>query len=175
MRPTYSLVRQYLEMLIYVFVAVWLSISKGHSFFMSNPSTALASKKTESYYTWLPVHVFLKDPPYQISSQDPTKHSSVINIPGARHCIKVTFSLFSLGRSQKNCADVLFFHQTRFIACLQWKALWFNTSVPSKDSSKIPYFPDFIIRSGCFTLHLLWGLLYLHWMPNQTHFLWVQL
>ena len=54
---------------------------------------------------------------------------------------------------RKKCADILFFHQTRFIACLQWKALWFNTSVSSKDSSKIPYFPDFIMRSGCSTLY----------------------
>lgn len=26
---------------------------------------------------------------------------------------------------------------------------------------KFPYFPDFIMRSGCFPLYLLWGLLYL--------------
>ena len=52
-------------------------------------------------------------------------------------------------KSEKNMQTYCFFHQTRVIACFQWKALWFNTSVPSKDLSKIPYFPDFIMRSGC--------------------------
>ena len=77
---------------------------------MSNPPIALASKKTESYYTWLPVHVFLKDPPYQLSSQVPTKHSSVTNIPGARHYIKVTFFLLPFGKkSEKNVQTYCFF------------------------------------------------------------------
>ena len=76
---------------------------------MSNPPIALASKKTETYYIWSPVHVFFKDPPYQLSSQVPTKHSSVTNIPGARHYIKVTFFLFPLGRSQKKmCRRIVF-------------------------------------------------------------------
>ena len=75
---------------------------------MSNPPIALASKKTESYYTWLPVHVFLKDPPYQLSSQVPTKHSSVTNIPGARHYIKVIFVFFGK-KSEKNVQTYCFF------------------------------------------------------------------
>lgn len=128
-------------------------------------------KKIETYYIWLPVHVFLKDPPYQLSSQVPTKHSSVTNIPGARHYIKVTFFLFSLGRSQKKCVRRIVFSPDKIYSMSSMEgSLVF--SVPSKDSSKIPYFPDFIMRSGCFPLYLLWGLLYLHWMPNQTPFPW---
>lgn len=79
---------------------------------MSVPPIALASNKnTETYYihVWLPVHVCIRDPPYQLSSQVPTKHSSVTNIPGARHHIKVTFFLFPLGRSQrKMCRRIVF-------------------------------------------------------------------
>ena len=149
-----------------------MSISKDYSFFMSNPPIALASKKTETYCIWLPAHVsethlinFL------LKSQPNTPPSPIYLVPDTTS--KLPSFCFLWEEVRKKCADILFFHQTRFIACLQWKALWFKTSVPSKDSSKIPYFPDFIMRSGCFPLYLLWGLLHLHWMPNQTHFLWV--
>ena len=149
-----------------------MSISKDYSFFMSNPPIALASKKTETYCIWLPAHVsethlinFL------LKSQPNTPPSPIYLVPDTTS--KLPSFCFLWKEVRKKCADILFFHQTRFIACLQWKAFWFKTSVPSKDSSKIPYFPDFIMRSGCFPLYLSWGLLHLHWMPNQTHFLWV--
>ena len=149
-----------------------MSISKDYSFFMSNPPIALASKKTETYCIWLPAHVsethlinFL------LKSQPNTPPSPIYLVPDTTS--KLPSFCFLWKEVRKKCADILFFRQTRFIACLQWKAFWFKTSVPSKDSSKIPYFPDFIMRSGCFSLYLSWGLLHLHWMPNQTHFLWV--
>lgn len=129
---------------------------------MSNPHIALASKKTETYYIWLPVHeleTHLIN--FLLKSQPNTPPSPIYLVPDTTS--KLPSFCFLWEEVRKKCAEVLFFHQTRFIACLQWKALWFNTSVPSKDSSKIPYFPYFIIRSGCLTpLYLLWGLLYLH-------------
>ena len=119
---------------------------------MSNPPIALASKKTETYYIWLPAHVsethlinFL------LKSQPNTPPSPIYLVPDTTS--KLPSFCFLWEEVRKKCAEVLFFHQTRFIACLQWKALWFNTSVSSKDSSKIPYFPDFIMRSGCSTLY----------------------
>ena len=130
------------------------------------------AKKTETYYIWLPVHMLETHLiNFLLKSQPNTPPSPIYLVPDTTS--KLPSFCFLWEEVRKKCAEVLFFHQTRFIACLQWKALWFKTSVPSKDSSKIPYFPDFIMRSGCFPLYLLWGLLHPHWMCNQTHFLWV--
>ena len=75
---------------------------------MSNPPIALASKKNRNLLHMVTC-TRVRDPPYQLSSQVPTKHSSVTNIPGARHYIKVTFFLFPLGRSQKKmCRQIVF-------------------------------------------------------------------
>lgn len=133
-----------------------------------------SQKKTETYYIWLPVHVLETHLiNFLLKSQPNTPPSPIYLVPDTKS--KFPSFCFLWEEVRKKYADILFFHQTRFIACFQWKALWFNTSVPSKDLSKIPYFPDFIMRSGCLIpLYVLWGLLYLHWIPNQTHFLWVQ-
>ena len=55
MRPTYSLVRQYLEMLRYLqlnFVADDCPISKGYSFFISNPPMLWLAKKNQKLITY---------------------------------------------------------------------------------------------------------------------------
>ena len=88
---------------------------------------------------------------FLLKSQPNTPPSPIYLVPDTTS--KLPSFCFLWEEVRKKCAEVLFFHQTRFIACLQWKALWFNTSVSSKDSSKIPYFPDFIMRSGCSTLY----------------------
>ena len=110
------------------------------------------ARKTETYYIWLPVHVLETHLiNFLLKSQPNTPPSPIYLVPDTTS--KLPSFCFLWEEVRKKCADVLFFHQTRFIACLQWKALWFNTSVSSKDSSKIPYFPDFIMRSGCSTLY----------------------
>ena len=129
------------------FVADDCPISKGYSFFISNPPMLWLAKKNQKLISY----------GYLYMCQRPTL-STFFSSPNQtllRHqytwcqTLHQSYLCFLWEEVRKKCADVLFFHQTRFIACLQWKALWFNTSVPSKDLSKIPYFPDFIMRSGC--------------------------
>ena len=106
------------------------------------------AKKTETYYIWLPVHVLETHLiNFLLKSQPNTPPSPIYLVPDTTS--KLPSFCFLWEEVRKKCTDRLFFHQTRFIACLQWKALWFNTSVLSKDLSKIPYFPDFIMRSRC--------------------------
>ena len=131
------------------FVADDCPISKGYSFFISNPPMLWLAKKNQKLITYGCLYMCQRPTLSTFfSSPNQTLLRHQYTLCQTLHQSSLLFVSFGK-KSEKNMQTYCFFHQTRVIACFQWKALWFNTSVPSKDLSEIPYFPDFIMRSGC--------------------------
>ena len=75
---------------------------------MSNPPIALASKKTETYYIWLPVHeleTHLIN--FLLKSQPNTPPSPIYLVPDTTS--KLPSFCFLWEEVRKKCAEVLFF------------------------------------------------------------------